>query len=328
VRVAAVQLEPAVGRVAENLARCERLGDEAGRRGAELIVLPEFFTTGMAFRDEIADAALPVDGSAAELLIGLARRHGALVGGSFICRDPDGENRNAFLLVAPDGVADRHDKDLPTMWENAFYVGGDDDGVLSAGDLPVGSALCWELMRSATARRLRGRVDLIVGGSAWWSIPRWPPRAVTDRLEASNARKAAEVVPAMARAVGAPIVHAAHCGAIESPLPWSPFPYRGRYEGATMVCDGHGRVLAGRGPEDGPGVVLAEVEPGRVAPGAEVPDSFWMHRRGAVAAAMWSYQRRHGRRWYRRRARGRPVAAAPASAPTGAHAPVELARSA
>jgi predicted amidohydrolase len=275
VRVAAVQLESAVGQVAENLGRCERLADEAGRRGAELIVLPEFFTTGMAFREELADAALPLEGPAAELLISLARRHRAMVGGSFICRDDDGENRNAFLLVTPDGVAGRHDKDLPTMWENAFYVGGDDDGLIATGELDVGAVLCWELMRSATARRLRERVDLLVG---------------------------------------APIVHAAHCGEVESPLPWAPIRYRGHFEGATMVCDGHGGVLGARGREQGPGLVLAELQPGRVAPSEEVPDSFWMHRRGPVAAAMWSYQRAHGRRWYRRHTRGRPPAAAPALA--------------
>ncbi|MEJ7718154.1 MAG: nitrilase-related carbon-nitrogen hydrolase [Thermoleophilaceae bacterium] len=57
-KVAAVQLEPRIADVAENLARSELLADDAGARGAELIVLPEFFTTGMAFREELADAAL------------------------------------------------------------------------------------------------------------------------------------------------------------------------------------------------------------------------------------------------------------------------------
>jgi hypothetical protein len=91
-KVAAVQLEPAHGDLPENLRRCERLADEAGARGAEWIVLPEFLTTGMAFLDRIADAALPPDGAATELMLALARRHGAVVGGSFICRDTDGHN--------------------------------------------------------------------------------------------------------------------------------------------------------------------------------------------------------------------------------------------
>ena len=307
-KVAAVQLEPALGDVAENLRRCEALADEAGRRGAEWIVLPEFFSTGMAFLDQIADASLPPDGAATQLMLALARRHRAVVGGSFICRDADGHNRNAFLLVDPQGVQGRHDKDLPTMWENAFYVGGDDDGVFSSGELTVGAALCWELMRTQTARRLRGRVDLIVGGSAWWSVPEWPPRALTRRVERGNAANASKVVGAMARAVGAPMIHASHSGPVESPLPWTRIGYRGHYDGGTLVCDAQGRSVARRAAREGAGVVLADLTPGRESPKDPVPRRYWMHRRGVVPAAMWTIQRAHGRRWYRRHAVNRPPA--------------------
>ena len=51
------------------------------------------------------------------------------------------------------------------MWENSFYIGGDDDGVIDAGELKVGAAVCWEMMRTQTVRRLAGRVDLVIGGS-------------------------------------------------------------------------------------------------------------------------------------------------------------------
>jgi predicted amidohydrolase len=120
--------------------------------------------------------------AATVLLRDLARRHGATVGGSFLCRDRDGEARNAFLLSGPDGrILGRHDKDLPTMVENCLYIGGEDDGVIDAGELRVGAALCWEFMRTQTARRLRGQVDVVVGGSLWLSIPPWPPRASMAR---------------------------------------------------------------------------------------------------------------------------------------------------
>ena len=311
-RVAAVQLEPAIADVAENLRRCEALGDEAGAAGAQWIVLPEFFTTGMGFVDAMADAALPPDGAGTDLLRRLAVRHGATVGGSFVCRDDDGENRNAFFLVGPDGtVLGRHDKDLPTMWENCFYVGGSDDGVIDAGDVTAGAAVCWEFMRTQTAHRLKGRVDVIVGGSAWWSIPPWPPAAVFRRLEAANARTAAHIAQAMARAVGAPVVHAAHCGPVECGLPWAPIRYRGWFQGGTVVCDATGTVLARRDLREGPGVVLAEVEFGRQPALDPIPDAFWMHDRGAIATLLWNYQRLHGRRWYARHARGRPVAQPP-----------------
>ena len=308
-RAAAVQIEPRIADVAANLEACERLADAAAADGAELIVLPEFFTTGIAFEPALADAALAPDGAATELLRDLARRHGATVGGSFLCRDADADVRNAFFLAGPGGdLLGRHDKDLPTMWENAFYVPGDpgDDGVIPAGSWTAGAAVCWELMRSATARRLRGRVDVVVAGSGWWSIPEWPPRGVTHRMEAANARTAATVAERFARLVGAPIVHAAHAGALECPLPWAPVRYRGHLQGGAVIADATGRVLARRDRREGPGIAIADVEIGRREPLDPVPDRFWLHPRGPMPAAMWNVQRAHGRRWYARHVAGRP----------------------
>jgi len=34
-----------------------------------------------------------------------------------------------FVLAEPDGAVHLHDKDIPTAWEQHFYVGGDDLGV-------------------------------------------------------------------------------------------------------------------------------------------------------------------------------------------------------
>jgi predicted amidohydrolase len=206
VRAAAIQLDARIADVDANLEACERLADEAGSGGAECIVLPEFFTTGIGLAPELADAALPPDGEATELLRALARRHGAIVGGSFLCRDDDGEVRNAVFLATPDGeIAGRHDKDLPTMWENGFYVGGHDDGVITAGELSVGAAVCWELMRTQTVRRLSGRVDLALTGSGWWSIPAsWPPSAVMRRAEARNRALARRAAEQFAQFIGAP----------------------------------------------------------------------------------------------------------------------------
>jgi predicted amidohydrolase len=307
-RVAAVQLEVALADVRTNLAACESLARDAARDGAEAIALPEFFTTGAAFVPELAGAALAPDGAATQMLLRIARDEGVLVGGSFLCRDADGEVRNAFFLAGPDGLLGRHDKDLPTMWENALYVGGNDDGVIEAGELTIGAAVCWEFMRSATARRLRGRVDLVLGGSNWWTIPRWPPAAYTRRAEAANAALAARAPAVFGRYIGAPIVHAAITGRFECPLPELPaITYRGLFQGGAKVVDADGRVLAQRDGADGSGYVIAEVEARRSEPREPVPAQFWLHRRGALSAMAWSTQRVIGRRWYRSHVRGRPA---------------------
>jgi predicted amidohydrolase len=307
VRVAAVQLEVSLANVPANLAACERLAREAAAAGAEAIALPEFFTTGAAFVPELAGAALAPDGAATEMLVEVAAEEKVLIGGSFLCRDADGEVRNAFLLAGPGGVLGRHDKDLPTMWENALYVGGHDDGVIEAGELTVGAAVCWEFMRSATARRLRGRVDLLMGGSNWWSVPSWPPRAYTRRAEAANAAVAARAPAVFGRYVGAPVVHAAISGAFSCPMPELPaLRYSGHFQGGAHIADAHGRVLARRDRHEGSGFVVADVDPRRAAPEEPVPERFWLHKRGPVSAIAWNTQRILGRRWYAKHVRGRP----------------------
>ncbi len=307
-KVAAVQQDAVLADVTANLAMCERLADDAAAAGAEIIVLPEFFTTGMGFLPELAGCALPPDGAATELLTGLARRHHAIVGGSFLCRDGDGDTRNTFLLATPQGIAGRHDKDLPTMWENCFYV-GDDDGVLpETGGFTPGAAVCWEFMRTASVRRMRGRVDIVLGGSCWWSVPPWPPRALTRRWEDDNAATAAKVAPAFARLVGAPVVHAAHCGDVGCRMPMTPIRYRGHFQGGAVIAAADGTVLARRDRRAGPGFALADLAIRRVQPLDTPPAGFWLHRRGPVPAACWAYQNRHGRRWYARHGR-RPAAA-------------------
>lgn len=300
-RVAAIQQEARVADVDANLEMCERLARKALKDGAELVVLPEFFSTGIGWVPELAGCARPLDGAPGTLLRDLAREHGARVGGSFLVSDPDGHVRNAFVLAGPAGqILGRHDKDLPTMWENAFYTEGSDEGVLDAGDgTHYGVALCWELMRTWTVQRLRGRVDMVVGGSGWWSVPEWGP--VGSWMERRNTAAARHAAESFARYVGAPVVHAAHAGELRCSWPWlKPLPYTGRFEGATCVVDGHGNVLASRSPDEGEGIVTAEVEPGRVEPALHPPARFWLHRRGAVAAGAWAYQRVHGRRWYAR----------------------------
>ncbi|MGB7587986.1 MAG: carbon-nitrogen hydrolase family protein [Solirubrobacterales bacterium] len=311
-RVAAVQLEVELGNIERNLDECERLAGEAARQGAELVALPEFFTTGAAFVPELAGAALPPDGPATAMLRRVAAAEGIWLGGSFLCRDDDGEVRNAFFLAGPDGrLHGRHDKDLPTMWENAFYIGGADDGLIDAGSFTVGAAVCWEFMRSATARRLAGRVDVVVGGSNWWSVPAWTPRRLTRRMEEANARTAARAPAAFAPLVGAPVVHAAISGEIRCRMPEIPIvPYTGRFEGGALIAAADGRVLTLRRAEEGSGVAIADIEVGRVPPTGSIPNRYWLHRRGLLPAIVWNTQRLHGRRWYRRHVRASAAQAA------------------
>ncbi|HKQ54159.1 MAG TPA: carbon-nitrogen hydrolase family protein [Pyrinomonadaceae bacterium] len=296
-RVAAIQLQTVIGDIDANLEACERLADEAAREGAEWIVLPEFFTTGAGFFPELAQRSLLPDGAATALLLSLARRHGAVVGGSFLCRDEDGHVRNAFFLATPEGVAGRHDKDSPTMWENCFYVGGTDDGLIEVDtNLTAGVVLCLEFNRTRTVERLRGKVDIVVGGSFKWGAPEGMP--FRRRLQTSIERYTDWARP-FARLVGCPVVEAAHCGRIRCKTPLLPVPYVTNLGGGATVCDARGNVLARRAGDEGAGVVVADVEVGRIETTERGPAGFWIQELDLISKAGWHVQGWHGRRWYR-----------------------------
>ncbi len=304
VTVAAIQLEPKIGDLQANLTACENMADEAGRKGAKWIILPEFFATGMAFDPRIVDAIQPSNGPALNLLIQLAKRHQAMVGGSFMVRDDKANTpnqvKNTFFLVSPQGVVGKHDKDLPTMWENCFYTAGSDDGIINTSEQTVGVSLCWEFMRAQTAQRLRETVDVVVGGSCWWSVPAWMPKTITARWEAKNAHNAHESVRKFATYVGAPIIHAAHVGAIQCKLPGMPLDYKGHFEAGSMIVNAQGDILALRDQEAGQGIVMAEINIEKVKPTQPIPDSYWLHQRGPIPTFAWEYQRWYGKHWYKK----------------------------
>jgi len=298
IKVAAIQMCAAFGNVKENLRKAEILLQDALQRGAKWAILPEFFTSGVGFHPDLLKVALPLEGPALSLMHEMAGAYGAVVGGSFICRR-EGNNYNTFLLVFPDGSYEVHDKDLPTMWENCYYRGGHDDGILDTPIGKVGAALCWEYVRTQTVRRLAGRVELVVGGTCWWDLPRGlgMPKLLSER----NRRILYETPGRFARMVGAPVIHASHAGRFTCNWPWLPgVRYRSVYLGETQIVDGAGNILARLTHEDGEGVITAEITPGRVGPSEEIPDRFWIPDLPGLIRFSWTYQNIHGRRYYRK----------------------------
>jgi predicted amidohydrolase len=305
-KVAAIQLATVIGNSAANIASCERLALKAVQEGAKWIALPEFFTTGVSWNPKIVDAIQITDGTASSFMRDFSAKHQVVLGGSFLCRLPDGTVRNRYLCFANGTLTGTHDKDLPTMWENYFYEGGDaaNNGVLGTyDDTRIGAAVCWEFMRTMTARRLRNKVDVIMGGSCWWSIPSNFPKYLQRLWETENNHNALAAIQDSARIIGAPVIHAAHCGEIECPMPGLPIKYRGYFEGHAAIVDASGNLLAHRTTEQGEGVVYADISLCAQATTEKIPNRYWLRSRGLLPTFAWHHQRWLGRRWYKRNVR-------------------------
>lgn len=276
IKVAAIQMTPKLADLSSNLRQAEALTVKALKQGAKWVILPEMFTTAAGFHPDMHKAIQPHDGAPFKMMQQLSRQWNAVVGGSFLA-SRNGQVYNSFFLVFPDGKVTMHDKDLPTYWENCYYRGGNDNGVMSTPAGAVGSALCWEFIRSQTARRMLGKVNLVVGGSCWWTLP---DEADSDSpRRADNLKMLKEAAPRMAKMLGVPVIHGSHAGNFKgffSPsLP--DVEYNSSYLGEAMIVDAQGKVLASRSKKEGAGVVMATIDlPEKANPVETIPKNFWI----------------------------------------------------
>jgi predicted amidohydrolase len=330
VRVAAVQMHASLGEVEANLDKAERWARRALREGARWVVLPEFFTTGIAYHPtRLLNAYRPLDGPPMQLLKSLAKDGQAYVAGSFLARTGE-DVFDTFVLATPNGETFTHDRDFPTSdFEASVFAGGEDDEFVKAlarrgvvaepvapipgragndknavfsleGGSTIGAALCWELSRYRTARRLTGRVDLILACSSW---PFSAPNVDISRPSRSSEpdmrpfARISELPRRVARMVGAPVIHANLVGET-----WNLGP-RGdgvmRFAGESQIVDGSGQTLARRRYGEGEGLVIAEIEMGRVPPTEKIStDDFWTPEFPQVFHEHWGTRGASGRATY------------------------------
>ncbi|HKJ66994.1 MAG TPA: carbon-nitrogen hydrolase family protein [bacterium] len=307
VLVAAVQMEGRVGDIDYNLQQVEHLATEAFESGARIVALPEFFTTPVVFDERLLQCSLPRENKATGLLQTLAGKYSGYIGGSLLLRR-DSDIYNTYIFMQPDGTYATHDKDIPTMWENAFYVGGNDDGILSTDLGSAGAAVCWELIRERTVRRLKGKIDFIIAGSNWWTVPDWKyPRFLFDRMHSRNCDYAKSAPSVFAKSLGVPVIHGAHAGEFDGRLLLFPgvnksLPFHSCMMGETQIVDNRGTILARRSWQDGKGVILAKITLQRTRPTVELNDEYWIPDLTLPFRFFW-HQQRLCSQWYYRNAK-------------------------
>ena len=237
--------------VAQNLDTVAALVAEAAAAGAKLVALPEYFPLMSA--DEQAKVRIRESEGAGELqdfLAGLARRHGVwLVGGTIpLVAEADDKVRNSALVFDDQGqrVA-RYDKIHlfgfqrgAERYDEAATI--EPGGTVCTFDSPVGRtglSVCYDL-RFPELFRAMGEVDLIILPAAFTFTT---GRAHWEVLLRARAIENQCYVMAPAQGGRHP----------SGRVTW----------GHTMIIDPWGEVLACR--EEGPGVVLADFDPSRIA---------------------------------------------------------------
>jgi predicted amidohydrolase len=258
-KIAALQMV-STGRVAQNCETALRLIGQAVREGAELLVLPEYFCLMGGERDKLAAAEAPGEGPIQQTLAQAAREHRVwIIGGTLPIRGADAARvLNANCVYGPDGtLAARYDKIHLFRYDNGRER-YDEGATILAGDAPtaieirpagagagsalrVGLSVCYDLRFPELYRALmHPPCDLLsvpaaftyTTGLAHWELL-LRARAVENQCY---------------------VVAAAQGGRHENGR---------RTFGHSMIVDPWGEVLAVR--EEGEGLVVAEVDPQRIA---------------------------------------------------------------
>ena len=149
---------------AANREHFQKLLEQA--RGADLVILPEMFSTG--FSMDSADLAEPEDGPSSIWLREQAQAIGAVVCGSLIIRAAGGSYRNRLLWARPDGSWAHYDKRhlFRMAGEHKHYSAGDQQVVLQLKGWRVRPLICYDLRFPVWSRDPQG-TDLLLYTANW-----------------------------------------------------------------------------------------------------------------------------------------------------------------
>lgn len=257
-KIAAVQLNATFANVQDNLQKVEKLIIKAVKQKIELLVLPEFFTSAIGFSEKMFNV-VHCNRVVLNFMKNISTYYNIILGGSFLEFD---ENNvyNTFHLVFPNSQIFSHRKDIPTQFENCYYTTGDTVNILNTPIGNIGVALCWEMLRYDTLKRMAGKVDIVLAGSCWWDLPDNAPIERAE-LRKYNQQLALDTPVTFAQLLHVPVIHSSHCGKVTAlSFPNSEIYQTRQLVGAAQIIDKNGIIIAKRSFEQGEGFVFAEMQ--------------------------------------------------------------------
>ncbi|MDU2063958.1 MAG: carbon-nitrogen family hydrolase [Sporomusaceae bacterium] len=158
-KAALLQMDIALGDVAANHAKAEAMMAEAVWRGAELIVLPELWTTGYCLETIAPLAEREADSPTLRLFQRFAQRHKVqIIGGSIPEFDQGNIYNTAYTITSAGEVAAKYRKIhlVRLMEEEKYLTPGDQPCLFSLkpNDTQAATMICYDLRFTELARSL------------------------------------------------------------------------------------------------------------------------------------------------------------------------------
>ncbi|OUO90603.1 acyltransferase [Gordonibacter sp. An230] len=171
--LALIQFESVLCDTAVNVEKACRMIAEAAAQGADLVVLPELFSTGYQLDivgPRMPELAEPVDGSTVRALQDAARAGGCyVVAGLALTHMLAGVAYNSAVFIGRDGeLMGVYDKQHLWALERFYFRAGADCPVFDTDFGRVGVMICYDMGFPEVARMLALQgAELVVCPSAW-----------------------------------------------------------------------------------------------------------------------------------------------------------------
>ena len=250
-KFAVAQWHSVLADVEANLQKAAELVAAARAQGADVVLLPETFTTGYSFSLKIASFAQPVPGPATDYLAKVAAKHNVYIYGSMIERDGK-RFHNCGAFISPD-------KGLIAKYYKAHLFGAEKDAFEAGNEIVIvdtrvgrlGLSICYDLCFPEYMRGLvLNGAEVLLNSTNWLAVG--PPQDWDEWQWSYRQTQALAVARALENTVGLAMC-CQGAGLSENIYSF----------GHSCVVSPSGRILAELG--DGEGVTTAEIPMDRVA---------------------------------------------------------------
>jgi len=182
IKVGYVQTSPLFGDKEKNFEQIENL---LGDVKADLIVLPELFSTGYTFvsKDEAVSLAETPNGKSSRFLIQMSKMTGAVIIGGYV-EKAENEIYNSAMIVSNNRVIDSYRKIHLYYKEKLWFSPGDKTlKVYEINDIKIGIMICFDWIFPEVARSLALLGADIIAHPANLVLPYCQKAMVTRCLE-------------------------------------------------------------------------------------------------------------------------------------------------
>lgn len=168
-RVAAVQMNCELGSKVDNKMKAEQLVEKASNRNAELVVLPELFSTGYRVEERDLELAELIPGETTHWMIDQCVKYKIyLVAAILEMGVSTGLVYDTLVVTGPTGLIGKYRKTHLWDQEKNRFAKGDQLPVFNIGDFILGPQICYEVGFPEGARILTFKgADIIVYPSAF-----------------------------------------------------------------------------------------------------------------------------------------------------------------